>query len=176
MIFFGVCIRHKGTPETLWDGLYHSLSQLLLLANLFPSFIDNQPTGRSHSPARSFAVSTRSFLSVHNSQLLEHFHVAVSELEHEDPLDLGEVKLLTFQDRFDHFCITSIWFLFNFRPEWSLKIRRSLNSNSCDYYIVSKYCDLLKIYLHFCVCTLFHCPTYTELYYTLVLSVQRNTM
>ena len=46
---------------------------LLLTINLF----DHDP---SHSPARSFF-------------LFEHLHAAVSEMEHDDALDLGEVKL-----------------------------------------------------------------------------------
>ena len=55
--------------------------------------IDHQSLDLSQSPIRSFVVSTGSSLSVRNHLHFEHLDVAVSELEHDDTLDLGQVKL-----------------------------------------------------------------------------------
>ena len=70
------------------------LAQLLVLVSLPLRLIDHQPLDPSHSPARSFFfVSTECFLSVRNFPHFEHLDVVVSEMEYDDPLDVGEVKL-----------------------------------------------------------------------------------
>ena len=79
--------------EPLSDGLHESLASFLILVNLPLRLIDHQSLDLSQSRTRSFVVSTGSFLSVRNLSHLEHLHTAVSKLEHNDTLDLGEVKL-----------------------------------------------------------------------------------
>ena len=84
--------------------------QFHVLVDLSLALIDHQPLDSSHSPACSFVDSTWSTFSVLNSLLREHLHVAVSELEHYDPLGLGEVKLcLLVFDPLDHLWITNIY-------------------------------------------------------------------
>ena len=68
------------------DCNHQSHAKLLVQVILFPSLID-------HRSFHGFIVSTESFLSVRNPLLLEQLHVASSKLEHDDPLDIGEVKL-----------------------------------------------------------------------------------
>ena len=78
--------------ERLWDKLHQSLSQLLVLVNLSPSLTDHQRLHPSNSSAQSF-VTTWFILPVCKPALVGHLHVVVSELEHDDILDLGEVKI-----------------------------------------------------------------------------------
>ena len=74
------------------DCIDQSLARFLLLASLSPPLIGHQPRDPSHSPAWSFLVFTGSFLFVRNPAHFEHFHVVVSKMEYNGPLDLGEGK------------------------------------------------------------------------------------
>ena len=63
------------------------------------------------SAARSFVVSVR------NPLLLENLRVAVRELKHDDPLDVGEVNKTTLAclDPLDYLYFTNIWLLLQFQ-------------------------------------------------------------
>ena len=71
------------------DEPHQSLAQLLALINLCSPLIDNQLVCSSHVPALSIVVSTEAFRrTVYvTPPLLEPLHVAISKLEHDDPLD-----------------------------------------------------------------------------------------
>lgn len=89
-----VCLQHINEgQEPLWDELHQLLAQFFILVNLSPRLI-GRPFDPSNSPSRSLFVSSESFLSVHiPPSHFEHLHAAVSQLEHDDHLDMVEVKL-----------------------------------------------------------------------------------
>lgn len=94
MILFGVCLP---SAEMNARNVF-SVEYIVRFLNFFPWSISllllfTIDLFIIHIFAWCFIVSARSFLSVSNFSFLEHIHVAVSGLDHDDPLDLDEVKL-----------------------------------------------------------------------------------
>ena len=116
--------------EPLSDCLHQSLAQFLVLLSFSPPLIDHQP---SHiQTSQSFTQFCPEFccfhqiLSVRNHSLLQHLRLAVSEVEHDHLLDLGEVKLCW--RVLIHLTISALLIsgsFSNIRREWHFKLRHS---------------------------------------------------
>ena len=135
--------------EPLWDWIASIACSTSCPSQSLSTSYDHQPLDPSNSSARNFVVTTWPFLSICNPSLVGHLHVAVSELEHEDSLDVGEVKICWRVLRPNNLCMHYKYLAPSISEVNGILKILTVTVHLRDYNNWTLWEDALKIYLHF---------------------------